>query len=239
MPEPSVDEDELLDTPLPGLLDICANLLTEVGHPVYPPRHATPRLASPRLATPHLVTLGHATPSHAVPRHASPRHRVSSTRLGILYIPKLTLLDEHVRKKGNQRVHAPGSDQHVDPDVKGTAASACVRQRRCARAHPPIIPGGSRASSHHPWRFPCEQRPYDPDGIDAVIPGRQAVEQRVVSQDLELWLTNVVVADGCVPATPNLPLIPHPRLQAHSAQTLKLYGLHPETFKPQPFTREL
>jgi SpoVK/Ycf46/Vps4 family AAA+-type ATPase len=25
------------------------------------------------------------------------------------------------------------------------------------------------------------------DGIDAVIPGRQAVEQRVVSQDLELW----------------------------------------------------
>jgi hypothetical protein len=23
-----VDEDELLDTPLPGLLDICANLLT-------------------------------------------------------------------------------------------------------------------------------------------------------------------------------------------------------------------
>ena len=63
MPEPSVDEDELLDTPLPGLLDICANLLTE-------------------------------------------------------------------------------------------------------------------------------------DGIDAVIPGRQAVEQRVVSQDLELWLTNVVVDDG-------------------------------------------
>ena len=63
MPEPSVDEDELLDTPLPGLLDICANLLTE-------------------------------------------------------------------------------------------------------------------------------------DGIDAVIPGRQAVEQRVVSQDLELWLTNVVVEDG-------------------------------------------
>jgi hypothetical protein len=154
MPEPSVDEDELLDTPLPGLLDICANLLTEVGHPVYPPRHATPRLASPRLATPHLVTLGHATPSHAVPRHASPRHRVSSTRLGILYIPELTLLDAHPRKKGNQRVHAPGSDQHVDPDVKGTAASACVRQRRCARTHPPIIPGGSRASSHHPWRFP-------------------------------------------------------------------------------------
>jgi hypothetical protein len=34
------------------------------------------------------------------------------------------------------------------------------------------------------------------DGIDAVIPGRQAVEQRVVSQDLELWLTNVVVEDG-------------------------------------------
>jgi predicted RNA-binding protein with RPS1 domain len=34
------------------------------------------------------------------------------------------------------------------------------------------------------------------DGIDAVIPGRQAVEQRVVSQDLELWLTNAVVADG-------------------------------------------
>ena len=63
MPEPSVDEDELLDTPLPGLLDICANLLTE-------------------------------------------------------------------------------------------------------------------------------------EGIDAVIPGRQAVEQRVVSQDLELWLTNVVVEDG-------------------------------------------
>ena len=63
MPEPSVDEDELLDTPLPGLMDICANLLTE-------------------------------------------------------------------------------------------------------------------------------------EGIDAVIPGRQAVEQRVVSQDLELWLTNVVVEDG-------------------------------------------
>ena len=34
------------------------------------------------------------------------------------------------------------------------------------------------------------------EGIDAVIPGRQAVEQRVVSQDLELWLTNVVVEDG-------------------------------------------
>ena len=34
------------------------------------------------------------------------------------------------------------------------------------------------------------------DGIDAVIPGRQAVEQRVVSQDLELWLTNLVVDDG-------------------------------------------
>ena len=34
------------------------------------------------------------------------------------------------------------------------------------------------------------------DGIDAVIQGRQAVEQRVVSQDLELWLTNVVVEDG-------------------------------------------
>ena len=34
------------------------------------------------------------------------------------------------------------------------------------------------------------------EGIDAVIPGRQAVEQRVVSQDLELWLTNAVVEDG-------------------------------------------
>lgn len=34
------------------------------------------------------------------------------------------------------------------------------------------------------------------EGIDAVIPGRQAVEQRVVSQDLELWLTNVFVEDG-------------------------------------------
>lgn len=34
------------------------------------------------------------------------------------------------------------------------------------------------------------------EGIDAVIPGRQAVEQRVVSQDLELWLTNLVVDDG-------------------------------------------
>jgi predicted RNA-binding protein with RPS1 domain len=34
------------------------------------------------------------------------------------------------------------------------------------------------------------------EGIDAVIPGRQAVEQRVVSQDLELWLTTVVVEDG-------------------------------------------
>ena len=34
------------------------------------------------------------------------------------------------------------------------------------------------------------------DGIEAVIPGRQAMEQRVVSQDLELWLTNVFVEDG-------------------------------------------
>lgn len=34
------------------------------------------------------------------------------------------------------------------------------------------------------------------EGIDAVIPGRQATEQRVVSQDLELWLTNVFVEDG-------------------------------------------
>lgn len=34
------------------------------------------------------------------------------------------------------------------------------------------------------------------DGIEAVIPGRQATEQRVVSQDLELWLTNVFVEDG-------------------------------------------
>ena len=34
------------------------------------------------------------------------------------------------------------------------------------------------------------------EGIEAVIPGRQAMEQRVVSQDLELWLTNVFVEDG-------------------------------------------
>lgn len=34
------------------------------------------------------------------------------------------------------------------------------------------------------------------DGVEAVIPGRTAVERRVVSQDLELWLTNVQVEDG-------------------------------------------
>ena len=34
------------------------------------------------------------------------------------------------------------------------------------------------------------------DGVAAVIPGRTAVERRVVSQDLELWLTNVQVEDG-------------------------------------------
>ncbi len=34
------------------------------------------------------------------------------------------------------------------------------------------------------------------DGVDAVTLGRQAREQRVVSQDLELWLTNDKVADG-------------------------------------------
>ena len=34
------------------------------------------------------------------------------------------------------------------------------------------------------------------EGVEAVIPGRKAVEKRVVSQDLELWLTNVQVEDG-------------------------------------------
>ena len=34
------------------------------------------------------------------------------------------------------------------------------------------------------------------DGVEAVIPGRTAVERRIVSQDLELWLTNVQVEDG-------------------------------------------
>ena len=34
------------------------------------------------------------------------------------------------------------------------------------------------------------------DGVEAVIPGRTAVERRVVSQDLELWLTNVQAEDG-------------------------------------------
>jgi hypothetical protein len=29
MPEPSVDDEELADAPLPGLNDICANLLAE------------------------------------------------------------------------------------------------------------------------------------------------------------------------------------------------------------------
>lgn len=33
-------------------------------------------------------------------------------------------------------------------------------------------------------------------GVEAVTLGRQAREQRVVSQDLELWMTNEKVTDG-------------------------------------------
>ncbi|KAK3271650.1 hypothetical protein CYMTET_20016 [Cymbomonas tetramitiformis] len=33
-------------------------------------------------------------------------------------------------------------------------------------------------------------------GIEAVVPGRQAKESRVYSQDLELWLTSIAVEDG-------------------------------------------
>eukprot|EP00238_Polyblepharides_amylifera_P013563 CAMPEP_0196588582 /NCGR_PEP_ID=MMETSP1081-20130531/61003_1 /TAXON_ID=36882 /ORGANISM="Pyramimonas amylifera, Strain CCMP720" /LENGTH=396 /DNA_ID=CAMNT_0041911113 /DNA_START=109 /DNA_END=1299 /DNA_ORIENTATION=- len=34
------------------------------------------------------------------------------------------------------------------------------------------------------------------EGVEAVTPGRQVIEARVVSQDLELWMTNVTVEDG-------------------------------------------
>jgi len=33
-------------------------------------------------------------------------------------------------------------------------------------------------------------------GVEAVTPGRQAIEEKVVSQDLEVWLTNVAIEDG-------------------------------------------
>lgn len=33
-------------------------------------------------------------------------------------------------------------------------------------------------------------------GVEKVKPGRQAIEDRVVSQDLEIWLTNVALEDG-------------------------------------------
>ena len=48
-----------------------------------------------------------------------------------------------------------------------------------------------QAHTYRKWHSP----PAD-EGVDAVTLGRQALESRVVSQDLELWMTNDKVVDG-------------------------------------------
>jgi hypothetical protein len=58
--EPSVDDDELLDTPLPGLMDICSNLLTQDGiDAVIPGRQAGGQLKGSSRLTLNLFLLPH------------------------------------------------------------------------------------------------------------------------------------------------------------------------------------